>query len=67
MVSKSVICRYQAKYIPTLLLLIFNNLPASGDYDFVKIPDSFSAHEGRMDKMGEKTKVNQPVMAWLLK
>jgi hypothetical protein len=50
-----------------LLLLFFNNLPASGDYDFVKIPDSFSAQEGGMDKMGRKTKVNQQVMAWLPK
>jgi len=34
--------------------LLFNDLPACGDYDFVKIPDSFSAHEGGMDKMKGK-------------
>jgi hypothetical protein len=49
------------------LLLFFNNLPASGDYDFVKIPDSFSSHEGGMDKMGQKTKANQGVVGWLPK
>ncbi len=50
-----------------MLLLFFNNLSASADYDIVKIPDSFSVHEGGMDKSGRKTNVNQLVMAWLPK
>jgi len=49
------------------VLLLFNDLPASEDYDFGKIPDSFSAHEGGMDKLKRKTKENQQVMAWLPK